>query len=252
ASRLGFADRNEYLGDADFVEVPVETLLSDDYLAERAALISPTQSLGTASPGLSDPDSAMSSAKRINHSTSHFSVLDAKGNAVSMTSSIEMPFGSRLMVGGFMLNNQLTDFRFDPEAADGRPHPNRVQPGKRPLSSMSPVIALDTDDQPRLIIGSPGGTRIIGYVAQRVADVLMAGEELQTAIEAGSVINRNGVTELEADTPAEALRAGLEAMGHEIEVGPLTSGLHGVERLPDGVIHGGADPRREGTAVKVR
>ncbi|MDR9414612.1 MAG: gamma-glutamyltransferase family protein, partial [Spiribacter sp.] len=252
ASRLGFADRNEYLGDADFVAVPVETLLSDDYLAERAALISPTQSLGTASPGLADPDSAMSSAKRINHSTSHFSVLDAKGNAVSMTSSIEMPFGSRLMVGGFMLNNQLTDFRFDPEAADGRPHPNRVQPGKRPLSSMSPVIALDTDDQPRLIIGSPGGTRIIGYVAQRVADVLMAGEELQTAIEAGSVINRNGVTELEADTPAEALRAGLEALGHEIEVGPLTSGLHGVERLPDGVIHGGADPRREGTAVKVR
>ena len=252
ASRLGFADRNEYLGDADFVDVPVETLLSNDYLAERAALISPTQSLGTASPGLSDPDSAMSSAKRINHSTSHFSVLDAKGNAVSMTSSIEMPFGSRLMVGGFMLNNQLTDFRFDPEAADGRPHPNRVQPGKRPLSSMSPVITLDTNDQPRLIIGSPGGTRIIGYVAQRVADVLMAGDELQTAIEAGSVINRNGVTELEADTPAEALRAGLEALGHEIEVGPLTSGLHGLERLPDGVIHGGADPRREGTAVKVR
>ncbi|AGM41062.1 gamma-glutamyltransferase 1 [Spiribacter salinus M19-40] len=252
ASRLGFADRNEYLGDADFVDVPVETLLSNDYLAERAALISPTQSLGTASPGLANPESAMSSAKRINHSTSHFSVLDARGNAVSMTSSIEMPFGSRLMVGGFMLNNQLTDFRFDPEAADGRPHPNRVQPGKRPLSSMSPVIALDTDDQPRLIIGSPGGTRIIGYVAQRVADVLMAGEELQTAIEAGSVINRNGVTELEAETPAEALRAGLEALGHEIEVGPLTSGLHGVERLPDGVIHGGADPRREGTAVKVR
>jgi len=251
ASRLGFADRNEYLGDADFVEVPVDNLLSDDYLAGRAALISPTQSLGTASPGLNEPDSAMSQAKRVDHSTSHFSVLDARGNAVSMTSSIEMPFGSRLMVGGFLLNNQLTDFRFDPEAADGRPHPNRVQPGKRPLSSMSPVIALDADHQPRLIIGSPGGTRIIGYVAQRMADVLMAGDDVQTAIEAGSLINRNDVTELEADTPAETLRPGLEALGHEVEIRALTSGLHGIERLPDGQIRGGADLRREGVVIEV-
>lgn len=247
ASRLGFADRNEYLGDTDFVDVPVDTLLSEGYLTGRAGLISPTQSMGKASPGLNDPDTAMSDAKLINHSTSHFSVLDAAGNAVSMTSSIEMPFGSRLMVGGFMLNNQLTDFRFDPEAADGRPHPNRVQPGKRPLSSMSPVIALDSDDQPRLIIGSPGGTRIIGYVAQRVADVLMRGKGVEAAIEAGNRVNRNSRTQVEADTDAQALAPGLEALGHEVEIESMTSGLHGIERLPDGVIRGAADPRREGS-----
>ncbi|KAF0282980.1 gamma-glutamyltransferase [Spiribacter roseus] len=247
ASRLGFADRNEYLGDTDFVEVPVETLLSERYLTERAGLISPTQSMGKARPGLNDPDTAMSGAKPINHSTSHFSVLDATGNAVSMTSSVEMPFGSRLMVGGFVLNNQLTDFRFDPAAADGRPHPNRVQPGKRPLSSMSPMIALDRDDQPRLIIGSPGGTRIIGYVAQRVADVLMRGREIKPAIETGNLVNRNGATQVEAGTEAQALAPDLEALGHEVEVETMTSGLHGIERLPDGGIHGAADPRREGT-----
>ncbi|MEX0373300.1 gamma-glutamyltransferase [Spiribacter roseus] len=247
ASRLGFADRNEYLGDTDFVEVPVDTLLSERYLTERAGLISPTQSMGKARPGLSDPDTAMSGAKPINHSTSHFSVLDATGNAVSMTSSVEMPFGSRLMVGGFVLNNQLTDFRFDPAAADGRPHPNRVQPGKRPLSSMSPMIALDRDDRPRLIIGSPGGTRIIGYVAQRVADVLMRGREIKPAIEAGNLVNRNGATQVEAGTEAQALAPDLEALGHEVEVETMTSGLHGIERLPDGGIRGAADPRREGT-----
>ena len=252
ASHLGFADRNEYLGDADFVDVPVETLLSERYLTERAALISPTQSMGKAAPGLNDPDSAMSEAKRINHSTSHFSVLDTHGNAISMTSSIEMPFGSRLMVDGFLLNNQLTDFRFDPRAANGRLHPNRVQPGKRPLSSMSPVIALDADNQPRLIIGSPGGTRIIGYVAQRVADVLMQDSGVEAAIEAGNMVNRNGRTEVEADTDAEALVPGLEALGHEIEVDSMTSGLHGIERLPDGAIRGAADPRREGTVGRAR
>jgi len=252
ASRLGFADRNEYLGDADFVDVPVETLLSEPYLTRRAELISPTQSMGTARPGLDDPDSAISHAKRINHSTSHLSVRDAQGNAVSMTTSIEMPFGSGLMVGGFVLNNQLTDFRFDPAAADGGPHPNRVQPGKRPLSSMSPVIALDADDKPRLIIGSPGGTRIIGYVAQRVADVLMRGEDVQAAIEAGNRVNRNGRTELEADTDAEALAAGLRALGHAVEVESMTSGLHAIERLADGAIRGAADPRREGVVGRER
>ena len=252
ASRLGFADRNEYLGDADFVDVPVDTLLSEPYLTGRAQLISPTQSMGQARPGLDDPDSAMSGAKPINHSTSHFSVRDAQGNAVSMTTSIEMPFGSRLMVGGFVLNNQLTDFRFDPAAADGRPHPNRVQPGKRPLSSMSPVIALDADDKPRLIIGSPGGTRIIGYVAQRVADVLMRGDDVQAAIQAGNRVNRNGKTQVEADTDAEALAPGLRALGHAVEVESMTSGLHGIERLPSGAIRGAADPRREGVVGRER
>lgn len=247
ASRLAFADRNEYLGDSDFVDVPVETLLGDQYLEQRAALISAEQTLGTAAPGLSHHPLPGSSSKLINHSTTHFSIIDSSNNAISMTSSIEMPFGSRLMTGGFLLNNQLTDFRFNPVSASGLPHPNRIEPGKRPLSSMSPVIVLDSQRVPELVIGSPGGTRIIGYVAQRVAAITIQKQPINQAIRAGSFLNRNGKTELEEGTTAAALADALENLGHEITVQPLTSGLHGIERLSDGTIRGAADPRREGS-----
>lgn len=252
ASRLAFADRNEYLGDTDFVEVPVNTLLSENYLKQRANLISADKSLGIAKPGLNADQARASGSKLINHSTSHFSVVDSSNNAVSMTTSIEMPFGSRLMVGGFLLNNQLTDFRFDPLAANGQPHPNRVQPGKRPLSSMSPVIALDSEGLPELVIGSPGGTRIIGFVAQRVASILIHNQPIETAIQSGSFVNRNGKTELEADTTAAELAGALEELGHEITVQPLTSGLHGIQRLSDGTMRGAADPRREGSVGQIQ
>ncbi|MRH77142.1 gamma-glutamyltransferase [Spiribacter sp. C176] len=252
ASRLAFADRNEYLGDTDFVEVPVNTLLSENYLKQRANLISADKSLGIARPGLNADQARASGSKLINHSTSHFSVIDSSNNAVSMTSSIEMPFGSRLMVGGFLLNNQLTDFRFDPLAANGQPHPNRVQPGKRPLSSMSPVIALNSEGLPELVIGSPGGTRIIGFVAQRVASILIHNQPIEAAIQTGSFVNRNGKTELEADTTAAELAGALEELGHEITVQPLTSGLHGIERLSDGTMRGAADPRREGSVGQIQ
>lgn len=252
ASRLAFADRNEYLGDTDFVEVPVNTLLSENYLKQRANLISADKSLGIAKPGLNADQTRASDSKLINHSTSHFSVIDASNNAVSMTTSIEMPFGSRLMVGGFLLNNQLTDFRFDPLAANGQPHPNRAQPGKRPLSSMSPVIALDSEGLPELVIGSPGGTRIIGFVAQRVAAILIHDQPIKAAIQTGSFVNRNGKTELEAGTTAAKLADALEGLGHEITVQPLTSGLHGIQRLSDGTMRGAADPRREGSVGQIQ
>jgi gamma-glutamyltranspeptidase/glutathione hydrolase len=181
-------------------------------------------------------------------STSHFSIVDAEGNAVSVTSSVEQAFGSRLMVRGFMLNNQLTDFSFRPEV-DGRKVANRVQPGKRPRSSMSPTIALGPDGRFRLAVGSPGGSRIIGYTVQRVLAVLDWGLNVQQAVELPNVVNRNGPTALEAETAAARLAGPLRARGHAVEIEAMTSGLHAVARRPDGTLAGGADPRREGVAL---
>ena len=167
AGRLAFADRNQFLADDDFVAVPLDALLDPAYLARRSALITLDGSLGKAKPGLSSESAAMPSQDDP-PSTSHLVVVDGKGNAVSMTSSIESAFGARHMVRGFLLNNELTDFSFRPEAG-GRPVANRVEPGKRPRSSMAPVIVLDDDGRFLLALGSPGGSRIIGYVA-RAAD----------------------------------------------------------------------------------
>lgn len=249
ASRLAFADRDRYLGDPEHADPPVAALLDRDYLAERAARIEPESSLGRAEPGLDRDDGGTAEGHRHGRSTSHLSVIDEAGNAVALTTSVEMPFGSRLMAGGFILNNQLTDFDFEPRDAEGAPVPNRPAPGKRPLSSMAPTVAYGADGELRLAIGSPGGTRIIGYVAQRTAAVLEHGEPLDEAIQAGSVINRNGPTELEAGTEREALAEPLRERGHEVEIRRLTSGLHAVERTPAGQLRGAADPRREGVVL---
>jgi gamma-glutamyltranspeptidase/glutathione hydrolase len=152
------------------------------------------------------------------------------------------------MVRGFLLNNQLTDFSFRPEV-EGRKVANRVQPGKRPRSSMSPTIVTGPDGRFRLAVGSPGGSRIIGYTAQRVLAVLDWGLNVQQAIALPNAVNRNGATELEADTPAAALAGPLRARGHAVEIPTMTSGLHAIERRPDGSLAGGADPRREGRAL---
>jgi gamma-glutamyltranspeptidase/glutathione hydrolase len=247
ASRLAFADRNRFLADADFVEVPLDRLLDPAYLAARAERIQPDASLGQAEPGLPADRAAMPDQPG-GRSTSHFSIVDAEGNAVSVTSSVEQAFGSRLMVRGFMLNNQLTDFSFRPEV-DGRKVANRVQPGKRPRSSMSPTIALGPDGRFRLAVGSPGGSRIIGYTVQRVLAVLDWGLNVQQAVELPNVVNRNGPTALEAETAAARLAGPLRARGHAVEIEAMTSGLHAVARRPDGTLAGGADPRREGVAL---
>jgi gamma-glutamyltranspeptidase/glutathione hydrolase len=178
--------------------------------------------------------------------TSHFVIVDAYGDMVSATSSIETGFGSRVMTGGFLLNNELTDFSLEP-MKDGKPIANRVEGGKRPRSSMSPTIVL-RDGAPVLLIGSPGGSRIINYVAAALIRILDWGMSPAEAIAAGHVVSRGGSIDLEEGGEAEALAPGLQALGHEVKVQNLNSGLH-VIRIADDHLTGAADPRREGVAV---
>ena len=249
AGRLAFADRNTYVADSDFVEVPVARLIDPTYLRQRAALIDRNHAMGKAEPG-----KLLQKGVLIEQfeppSTTHFAIVDAAGNAVSMTSSVENAFGSRLMVRGFILNNQLTDFSFRP-TVEGQPVANRVAPGKRPRSSMAPMLAFDESGALRLAVGSPGGSRIIGFVAKAVTGVLDWGLDMQAAIDLPNIVNRNGTTDLEAGTSAAALKPALEAMGHEVEVRGMVSGLHGIRIAPDGRLDGGADRRREGVALAV-
>jgi len=246
AGRLAFADRNRFLADSDFVEVPVAALLDPAYLAGRSALIDPAAAMGEAEPGLAS-EQAQAPAQPNPPSTSHLSVVDAEGNAVSMTASIESAFGSRLMARGFMLNNELTDFSFHP-TAEGRPVANRVEPGKRPRSSMSPTLVLDQNGRFVMAIGSPGGSRIIGYTAKAIIAALDWNLTMQHAVALPNFVNRNGATDLEEGTAIEAAKAALEALGHEVTIREMTSGLHGIRRTATG-LDGGADPRREGVVL---
>jgi len=247
AARLAYADRGKYMADADFVSVPAEQLLDADYLEQRAALIT-DQDMGAASPGdIPTEENLIDGGSPEQPSTSHISIVDADGNAISMTTSIEMGFGSALMVGGFLLNNQLTDFSFSAES-DGELVANRVEGGKRPRSSMSPTMVFDENDELLMLIGSPGGSRIINYVAQTIIGVLDWGLDIQSAISMPHFTNRNGSTDLEEKTDAEDLQAGLEAKGHTVNVRELNSGLHGIV-FKDGTLEGGADPRREGIGL---
>ncbi len=246
AGRLAFADRNRFLADSDFVAVPLDALLDPAYLAGRSMLINPAASLGEASPGLPGQQAA-APAQLDPPSTSHLSVVDAEGNAVSMTASIESAFGARVMARGFLLNNELTDFSFRPQV-DGQPVANRVEPGKRPRSSMSPTLVLDRRGRFVMAIGSPGGSRIIGYTAKAIIAALDWNLTMQEAVALPNFVNRNGATDLEAGTAAEAAKAALEALGHEVNVRDLTSGLHGIRLTPAG-LQGGADPRREGVVL---
>jgi gamma-glutamyltranspeptidase/glutathione hydrolase len=178
--------------------------------------------------------------------TSHFSIVDAQGNVVSITTTIETGFGSRVMSNGFLLNNELTDFSRAPEE-DGKPIANRVEGGKRPRSSMAPTIVLK-DGAPVLAIGSPGGSRIINYVAQSIIAILDFNMDPQVAISQPHIVNRNGATDIEENTDAVAMIPALEALGHETKVSDLNSGLH-VIQIKDGALIGGADTRREGTVM---
>ena len=249
ASRLAFADRARYLADPDFVDVPVEALLDAEYLRRRASRIRTWASMGRAEAGEPSersgalmPDESLESP-----STTHLSVVDGAGNAVAMTSSIESAFGSRLMVRGFLLNNQLTDFSFRAERG-GVAVANRVEPGKRPRSSMSPTLVFDRDGDLVMAVGSPGGSRIIGYVAKTILAVLDWRLDIQRAIELPHHVNRNGATDLEAGTRLARAAGQLEALGHEVKVRDLNSGLHAIV-VTAGRLTGGADPRREGLAL---
>lgn len=250
ASRLAFADRDRFMADGDYVSVPEIGLLDHAYLAERAALISKERSMGKAAPGAPPGSNARAFAAGSTPelpSTSHLAIVDNQGNAVSFTTSVERAFGSRLMVRGFILNNQLTDFSFVGER-DGIAVANRVEPGKRPRSSMSPTLIFDENGELFAAIGSPGGSRIIGFVTQSIIALLDWGLDAQAAIDLARHVNRNGATELEAGTALEAMAPALEALGHEVAVKPLVSGLHAV-RVRASSLEGGADPRREGLAL---
>jgi gamma-glutamyltranspeptidase/glutathione hydrolase len=248
ASRLAFADRDLYMADSDFVDMP-GGLLDRDYLAARARLINPKASMGEAAAGNppSDDTSPLSPDRpRPRKGTTHFVIVDRYGDMVSATMTIEAGFGSRVMTGGFLLNNELTDFSFEPEA-DGAPVANRVEGGKRPRSSMAPTVVL-RDGAPVLLTGSPGGANIIPYTASSIIAILDWGLELQEAVDLPHVVNRNGPTIVEEGPEAESVAAALEALGHEVIIGDLDSGLHVIRIRPDG-LSGAADKRREGTVL---
>ena len=230
ASRLAYADRRRYIGDPDFVAVQVEGLLHPGYLRRRAE-----------NANLADDN------REGFPSTSHLSVIDRDGNAVSMTTTIERAFGSRLLVRGFLLNNQLTDFAFIPRR-DGRTVANAVGPGKRPRSSMSPTLVFDADGKLFATVGSPGGSRIIGYVTKALIGLMDWKLDMQAVIDLPNHINRNGATELEKDTPLTRHADALKRLGHDVKTGALVSGLHGIRVTPVGY-DGGADRRREGVAL---
>jgi len=266
AYRLAYADRAVYMGDSDFICVPTSGLLDKNYLAARAKLISLTRSMGVPQPGtpagcgrelVEQPDDR-------ENGTTHMSIVDADGNAVSMTTTIESAFGSYQMVRGFLLNNELTDFSFTPTDAAGNPVANRVEPGKRPRSSMAPTIVFDSQGRLYAVVGSPGGSNIIQYVVKTLIGMLDWGLNVQQAIDLGNFgAQTSATTSLESGSSVKDLGPGLQALGHTVSVLDINSGIHGIVRLgnpdaPRGGLGalirplrgwaGGADPRREGTA----
>ena len=249
ASRLAFADRGRYMADSDFVPMPTKGLLAQDYLSERAKLLNGPDALTEAVPGNPEYSHASLWADDVSlelPSTSHISIVDRFGNALSMTTTIENSFGSRLMAHGFLLNNELTDFSFSSHR-NGVPIANRVEPAKRPRSSMSPTIILK-DGRPTLVIGSPGGSRIIGYVAEAIVAHIDWGMNIQAAVSIPHAINRFGTYDLEKGTSLEAMVAPLEELGYKVNLRSLNSGLHAISIGENGLF-GGADPRREGIAI---
>ncbi|SFK96499.1 gamma-glutamyltransferase [Shimia haliotis] len=243
ASRLAFADRGRYMADSDYVPVPVKGLLAPEYIRKRAEMLKSGKALEDVAAGSPEYDHALmygNGATFAQPSTSHISIVDSYGNALSMTTTIENGFGSRVMARGFLLNNELTDFSFRTHA-QGAPIANRVEPGKRPRSSMAPTIVLK-DGKPALVVGSPGGSRIIGYVAKTIIAHLDWGMNVQQAIDLPNYVNRFGKFDLED----KRLKAGLEARGFEVNVRDLNSGIHAIS-IGDGLL-GGADKRREGLA----
>jgi gamma-glutamyltranspeptidase/glutathione hydrolase len=268
AARLAFADRAQYLGDPDFVAPPAGnwlSLLNTDYLAERARLIGQNpdaSSMKTAKPGTPKgaPMAFAPMTEQVEYGTSHISIVDGNGRAVAMTTTIEDAFGARQMVnvqpglaGGFLLNNELTDFSFSPRDGAGLPVANRVEPGKRPRSSMAPTLVFDKGTGAVLMSGgSPGGALIIHFVAKTLYGVLNWGMTPQTAINLPNFASLNGPTVLEEKRfPATTIDA-LKARGHEVREANMTSGLQAIARgqsQAKPVWLGGADPRREGIVM---
>ncbi|KPG94192.1 gamma-glutamyltransferase [Pseudomonas sp. RIT-PI-q] len=254
AERLAYADRAQYVADTDFVPVPVKGLVDPTYLASRAALIG-DRSMGTAKPGTPPGIQVAYAPDRspLRISTSQVVAVDDEGGAVSMTTTVESAFGSHLMVQGFFLNNQMTDFSFIPEE-NGQKVANRVEPGKRPRSSMAPTLIFDRQSGEFLAtLGSPGGSQIIEYVAKTTLGLLDWNLDAQTAINLPNFGSRNGPTELEQGQFSPALIQALKDKGHSVNEIDMTSGTQAIVRVKDAQgkasLAGGADPRREGEAL---
>jgi gamma-glutamyltranspeptidase/glutathione hydrolase len=250
ASRLAYADRAKYIGDTGFVKVPIAGLLDKDYIASRAALIDPAKDMGTAEAG-NPPEKHAALSPQVSpvlHGTSHLTIVDKSGEVIAMTTSVETTFGSEVMAKGFLLNNTLTDFSFEP-TRDGAPVANAPAPGKRPLSAMSPTIIFDAKGNFVLGIGSPGGPSIIDYVAQTLVAILDGKLTPQDAIALPRHLNTNSATALERSPWADRIAPQLTAMGHTVRtVGGEGSGLHAIEKVQGGYL-GGADPRRDGVVL---
>ena len=249
ATRLAFADRGRYVADGDFVSVPTKELVEEQYLSKRASLLNRRNAIPVVTAG--EPIASLThrwapDLSIEKPSTTHVSIIDAYGNALSLTSSIENAFGSRLMTNGFLLNNQLTDFSFR-SSANGTPIANRVEGGKRPRSSMAPTIVLE-DGKIVLVIGSPGGSRIIPYVSNTIVAILDWGLDVQEAVSQPHAVNRFGIYEIEEGTSLTGLKKWLQELGYEIKERPLNSGLNVILKK-DGKLYGGSDPRREGIAI---
>ncbi|MBM9488759.1 gamma-glutamyltransferase [Pseudomonas sp. ICBG1301] len=254
AGRLAFADRALYVADSDFTPVPVAGLVAPDYLAQRATLIG-ERSMGIAKPGRPAGIQVAYAPDRspLRISTSQVVAVDDQGGAVSMTTTVEAAFGSHLMVQGFLLNNQMTDFSFIPEE-NGQPVANRVEPGKRPRSAMAPTLVFDRKSGELLAtVGSPGGSQIIEYVSKSLVAMLDWNLDPQAAISLPNFGSRNGATELEAGLFSPGLKQALQDKGHTLSEIEMTSGIQAIVRTRDAQgkvsLSGGADPRREGEAV---
>ena len=254
AGRLAFADRALYVADADFTPVPVAGLVAPSYLAQRATLIG-ERSMGVAKPGQPAGIQVAYAPDRspLRISTSQVVAVDDQGGAVSMTTTVEAAFGSHVMVQGFLLNNQMTDFSFIPEE-NGQPVANRVQPGKRPRSAMAPTLVFDRNTGELLAtVGSPGGSQIIEYVSKSLVAMLDWKLDPQAAISLPNFGSRNGATELEAGLFSPALKQTLKDKGHALSEIEMTSGVQAIVRTRDAqgkvALSGGADPRREGEAL---
>ena len=250
ASRLAYADRDEFVADDAFIDVPIKAMLNKEYLGSRAQLVSADKAMQTVSVG--DPAGFKPGKDYTPDSpgTSHMSIVDTYGNAVAMTTTVESGFGSQRMASGMILNNQLTDFSFEPVTAQGNPIANAVAPGKRPRSSMSPTLVLDKDGEFLIATGSPGGNSIIAYTAKTLVGMLEWGLTPQQSADLPNVIARGNTVKMENAKMPEPIIKALMDMGHDISLsGGEHSGIHIIRRLPDGSLIGGADPRREGVAL---
>jgi gamma-glutamyltranspeptidase / glutathione hydrolase len=264
AERLAYADRDKYVADTDFVPLPggtPDTLLNGNYLSERAALISEQRTMGTAKAGEFGPPTTPAPPIP-EHGTSQISIVDAQGNAASLTTTVESAFGSYHMVDGFILNNQLTDFSAEPVGPDGTPVPNSVEPGKRPRSTMAPTLVFDKSGPNRgplyAVTGSPGGAVIIQFVVKTVVGMVDWGMDPQQAVgmvdfgaansPKTNVGGEHPNVDIADNGDHDPLVQGLRALGHQVDLADQSSGLSAIVRSSPGLT-GGADPRREGLVM---